>query len=274
MIDSGIFIKLLNCAVKSPCDRRPLERIGGDEDVNPGLEGGKRPLSPELHLHVDQEVPGTLDLAVQVHGARVGVELAGAEVVLLVPLGDADDHVVAGVCGGGADAEDLGGDDDVGLEAEVVVGDSQGRVLALQVVGAADPLTARVGDFAVVRWAAEGEATVAPLDVVAGLSQRAVVGPGGALVDISAGASVRRHGVSVIGTRALVTAGNVYALIGAKMADALRALVNIFAGAPVLPQVVSLPAVALVRPVDVGALLAARVGQALVHIFTVIAVAG
>lgn len=82
----------------------------------------------------------------QVHGARVGVQLPGAEVVLLVPLRDADDDVVPRVGRGRSDAEDLGGDDDVGLEAEVVVGDSQRSVLTVQVVGTADPLTATTRD--------------------------------------------------------------------------------------------------------------------------------
>lgn len=78
----------------------------------------------------------------QVHSARVGVELPGAEVVLFIALGDGYDDVVPRVCGWGSDPEDLSRDDDVGLEAEVVVGDPQWRVLAVQVVGAADPLAA------------------------------------------------------------------------------------------------------------------------------------
>lgn len=62
---------------------------------------------------------------------------------LLVALGDADGDVVTGVGGGGADSEDLGGDDDVGLEAQLVVGDPHRGVLAVQGVGGtADPLTA------------------------------------------------------------------------------------------------------------------------------------
>lgn len=143
------FMALLNSDVKSllrsleATDQlQPLERAGCDEDIDLGLESGKRPLSPKLHLHVNKEISWTLDLPVQVHGARVGVQLPGAEVVFLIPLRDGDDDIVPGVGRGGSDAEDLSGDDDVGLEAEVVVGDSQGRVLTLQVVGTADPLTA------------------------------------------------------------------------------------------------------------------------------------
>lgn len=82
----------------------------------------------------------------QVHGARVGIQLPGAEVVFLISLRDADDNVVSRVCRGGSDAEDLSGDDDVGLEAEVIVGDSQWRVLTLQVVRTADPLAASTRD--------------------------------------------------------------------------------------------------------------------------------
>lgn len=42
----------------------------------------------------------------------------------------------------------------------------------------------RVGHFAVVRWTVEGKTAVSSLDVVAGLSQRAVMGPSGALIDV------------------------------------------------------------------------------------------
>lgn len=121
---------------------QPLERIGCDEDEDLGLESGERPLSPELHLHVEGEVPRALGLPVEVHGARVSVQLPGAEAALLVSLRDADDDVVPRVGGGGSDAEDLSGEDDVGLEADVIVGDPQRGVLTVQVVGTADPLAA------------------------------------------------------------------------------------------------------------------------------------
>lgn len=113
-----------------------------DEDVDSRHEGGEGPLSQELHLHVYEEVSGLADLPLQVHGPRERVELAGAEVVLLVAAGDADDDVVAGVRGRGPDAEDLGRDDDVGLKAQLVVGDSQRRVLAVQEVRACYALAA------------------------------------------------------------------------------------------------------------------------------------
>lgn len=80
----------------------------------------------------------------QVHGTRVGIQLPGAEVVFLVSLRDAYDDIVSREGGGGSNAEDLCRDNDVGLEAEVIVGDSQGRVLTLQVVQTADPLTATI----------------------------------------------------------------------------------------------------------------------------------
>lgn len=80
----------------------------------------------------------------QVHSTRVGIQLPGAEVVFLISLRDADDDIVSRVGGRGSNAEDLYRGDDVGLEAEVIVGDSQGRVLTLQVVQTADPLTATI----------------------------------------------------------------------------------------------------------------------------------
>lgn len=46
----------------------------------------------------------------------------------------------------------------------------------------------------------------------------------------SAGASIRRHGVSIFGTCALVTPGDVHTLIGAQLADALRTLVDVLGG--------------------------------------------
>lgn len=122
-----------------------LEWAGCDKDIDPGVERSKRPLSPKFHLYIDQEIPRTLHLSMQVHSARVGVQLAGAEVVLLISLRDGDDDVVSGVGGGRSDAKDLRRDDDVGLEAEVVVGDSQRRVLTLEVIGAGDPFAATVG---------------------------------------------------------------------------------------------------------------------------------
>lgn len=82
-------------------------------------------------------------MPLQVDGAHEAVKLPGAEVTLLVALGDADDDLVARVGRRGPDAEDLGWDDDVGLEAELVVRDPHRSVLTVQrVAGAAGPLTA------------------------------------------------------------------------------------------------------------------------------------
>lgn len=46
-------------------------------------------------------------------------------------MGDGDSNVVSPVGGRGANPEDLSGDDNVGLEAQLVVGDSQRRGLAV-----------------------------------------------------------------------------------------------------------------------------------------------
>lgn len=112
-----------------------------DENVDFGKKSGVGSLPPEFHFHIQQEVFGLLDLALQVDDARVGVEPAGAEEALLVALGDGEDDVVPGVGGRRPDAEDVGWHHDVGLEVELVVGDAHRRVLALQVVEAADALT-------------------------------------------------------------------------------------------------------------------------------------
>lgn len=123
----------------------PLERVGRDEDVDPGQEGGEAALTEKLHLDVDEEIAGLAHLPLQVHGAGVGVQLAGAEVVLLVATGDADDDAVPRVGGRWPDAEDQSWDDDVGLEVQLVVGDPQRHVLTLQEIRAADALAASGG---------------------------------------------------------------------------------------------------------------------------------
>lgn len=97
-------------------------------------EGGQGPLSPELHLHVQQEVPGHGRPALDVDGASVGVEFARAEVSILVAGGDGDADVVPGERRRRAHAEDQGRDQDVGLEAQMVEGDPSGRGLAGQEV--------------------------------------------------------------------------------------------------------------------------------------------
>lgn len=119
----------------------------------------------------------------------------------------------------------------------------------------------------------------------------------------SARASIWRHGVSIFRTSTLVTARNVHTLVGTQMADALGTFVNVWStrqkdivcnwlvtvsktklgtnlvfvvcnrvfptvtGVPVLPEVVALPAVALVGTIDVCTLLAARASQTLIHIW-------
>lgn len=65
-----------------------------------------------------------MHLAVQVDGTREAVELPCAEVAFFVSSGDADDDVVTRVGGRGSYTEDLSGDDDVGLEAHLVVCDA------------------------------------------------------------------------------------------------------------------------------------------------------
>lgn len=101
-----------------------LHHAGCDEDLDPGEERGERPLPQQLHLHIYHEVFGLADLSLQVDGACETVQLPGAEVALLVALDDPDEDVIAGIGGGWSDSEDLGGSDDVGLEAELVVRDA------------------------------------------------------------------------------------------------------------------------------------------------------
>lgn len=120
-----------------------LNSAGCDENIDPGDKRGEGSLPQELHLHIYQEVFGLADLSLQVHCAREAVQLAGAEVALLVTLSDADNNVVASVSGGRSNPEDLGWDDNVGLKAELVVRDSHRGVLTVQGVdGTAGPLTA------------------------------------------------------------------------------------------------------------------------------------
>lgn len=76
-------------------DRGFSDRASGDEDIDPGQEGGEAPLPQQFHLHIDEEVLGLTHLSLQVHSPRKAVELARAEVALFVALDDADDNVVA-----------------------------------------------------------------------------------------------------------------------------------------------------------------------------------
>lgn len=69
---------------------------------------------------------------------------------------------------------------------------------------------------------------------------------GCALINISAGASVGGHDISMRGTGTLVAASNIHTLEGTKIPDALGALVNIFTSVSILFQVVALPTVALI----------------------------
>lgn len=130
--------------VPSPaCLSVVLHCAGCDEDIDPGQEGGESSLPQQLHLHVDQEVFGLADLPLQVDGAGEAVELPGAEVAFLVAFDDAEDDLISRVGGRRADPEDLGRSDDVGLKAELVVGDADGRVVAVQgVAGTAAAFTA------------------------------------------------------------------------------------------------------------------------------------
>lgn len=141
MLDCGGGITKRVCTLKSlapyeisspcVCFFLALHGAGCDEDIDPGEERGERALPQQLHLHIDQEVFGLADLSLQVDGACETVQLPGAEVALLVAFDDADDDVVAGIGRGRSDSEDLGGNDDVGLEAELVVRDADGGVLTV-----------------------------------------------------------------------------------------------------------------------------------------------
>lgn len=121
----GRSLSLAPCEIKG-VTRRVLTSHGVccDEHVDAGQESCECSLTQQLHFHVDEEVPCLLHLPVQVHGAREAVELPRAEIAFLVSARDADDDVVARIGGRGSDAEDLSWDDDVGLEAQLVVRDA------------------------------------------------------------------------------------------------------------------------------------------------------
>lgn len=108
-----------------------LVSAGCYEDINLGQERCERPLPQQLHFHIYLKVFGFADLSLQVDSTCEAVQLPGAEVALFVTLCDANDNMVSRVSRGRADSEDLGWNDDVGLEGEMVVGDPQGRVLTV-----------------------------------------------------------------------------------------------------------------------------------------------
>lgn len=95
-----------------------------DEHVDAGQESCESSLTQQLHFHVNEEVPRLSHLPLQVHCACEAVKLPCAEVAILISSQDADDDVVTRVGGRGSDAEDLSWDDDVGLEAQLVVCDA------------------------------------------------------------------------------------------------------------------------------------------------------
>lgn len=70
-------------------------------------------------------------MSLQVDRSHEAVKLPGAEVALLVAFDDTDEDVIPGVGRGRPNSEDLGGGDDVGLEAELVVCDAQGGGLTV-----------------------------------------------------------------------------------------------------------------------------------------------
>lgn len=266
----------MNCECRE-CKRRTspaLDDVSRDEDVDPGEEGGEGALPPQLHFHVEQEVTWMRELALQVDGAGVRVQLPGAEVAVLVAAADADDDVVAGVGGRRTHAEDERRDDDVDLEAELVVGDSHRRVLARHEVRAADSLTPCVRSSAVVGWTAEGQTAKSAVNVVACFLCCTVMSSDCTLVYVVTGASVRSHAVSMFRTGTVVTSWDVHTLVGTEMTDALRTFISIFTGVCVLTQVVALSAVTLVRAIDVHTLVTTRTAQTLIHIFTALAIAG
>lgn len=121
----GRSLSLAPCEIKGVTGRVLTSHgVCCDEHVDAGQERCESSLTQQLHFHVDEEVPWFLHLSVQVHSAREAVELACAKVAFFVSVRNADDDVVARVGGRGSDAEDLSWDDDVGLEAQLVVRDA------------------------------------------------------------------------------------------------------------------------------------------------------
>lgn len=88
--------------------------------------------------------------------------------------------------------------------------------------------------------------------------------------------SIGSQCVACGGARAVETSWGVGAAVGAHMTPSRQStLINIFTRYPInVTELVTTATVALVGAVDVGALLAARVGLAFIHIFTVPAVIG
>lgn len=117
--------------------------VSSEEDVDAGEEGVDGALSQQLHLYVDEEVTRAMRLPLQVHGSGKAVESACAKVTFFIATWDANNDVITCVGWRGADAEDLRWDDDVSLEAKLVIGDADWQVLALG-AEAAYPLAASI----------------------------------------------------------------------------------------------------------------------------------
>jgi len=103
----------------------------GNEHQNSGLVRAERAVAPQPQLQRQLKVPRRVDDLRHRHHAAAGQALRREEGAL-VAAGDDNLDVIAGHGVGGAHAEDVGEDGDVGGEGEVVVGYSQGRARALE----------------------------------------------------------------------------------------------------------------------------------------------
>lgn len=127
--------------------------VSCDEDIDAGKECGDGALAQQLHLHVNEEVTWAMRLPLQVHGSSKAVEPACAKVTFFVSSWNANDDAITRVGRRGANTEDLRRDDDVSLEAKLVIGDANWHVLALR-AKAAYPLAASIKTWGrlIKRW--------------------------------------------------------------------------------------------------------------------------
>lgn len=73
-------------------------------------------MAEQIHLDSEEEVLGYCDLMLDGHKAAVGVVVFCEEITLLVPAGDGQLNAIAHNDMGGAHAENVGRDRDVGGE--------------------------------------------------------------------------------------------------------------------------------------------------------------
>lgn len=167
---------------------------------------------------------------------------------------------------GGAHAEDVGEDGDVGGEGEVVEGYSQGHGQALDRLIAKQAFTSSLSNAPVVVWTLKEQASESSLYIKAALILCACVCSRHAFINILTAAPIGCQGVATDGTGTVEAARGVVTAIGANMTSSGQGtLIYIFTSHAIyVIELVATATVTLVGTIHVGTLLTAWVAVTLI----------